>query len=496
LAAEDPFVTEHSSALVAQLREREQQLRFALQGGDLGLWDWNFVTGALAVNDRWCTMLGIDPAGPAPTIATWHAAVHPDDVSRLDQIVHDVLLNPRGEGFETEVRARHADGRWIWILDKGAVVARDGQGAPLRVVGTHLEITARKHAELSRRRAEERLRFALDAAGIAEWEVDCATGQLRLSPTAEALLGRAVADGGSMAALLDAVDPADRRGASQAWDGVRSGATDLEVEFRIADGSGASRWLWLKGTARTTDGTAGRTLEGILVDVTRRRMAEEERASLQRAVLDAASFEQQRIGMDLHDGLGQQLTGVSLMLAALARHPPDDPVQLRERLERLARDASQCVRQARAIAHGLAPLDVESKGLDAALRRLVESMEDAAGLRTELRVEGAEHIDAGDAVNVYRIVQEALANAVKHGRARHAIVCLRAAPDSFVASVEDDGIGVASRADAPSSGLGLKIMAYRAHLLRGALDIDKRAEGGTIVRLSRPATAPRRTGER
>jgi two-component system nitrate/nitrite sensor histidine kinase NarX len=99
-------------------------------------------------------------------------------------------------------------------------------------------------------------------------------------------------------------------------------------------------------------------------------------------------------------------------------------------------------------------------------------------------------------VNVYRIVQEALTNAMKHGRARRAFVSLRAVPEGFVATVADDGIGVARRDDAPSSGLGLKMMAYRAQLLRGALAIETRPEGGTIVRLTWPATAPARTEER
>jgi PAS domain S-box-containing protein len=230
----DESSTESGPALVERLREREQQLRFALRGGDLGLWDWNFATGALAVNDRWCTMLGLDPAGPAPTIETWHAAVHPDDVPRLGEIVRDVLLQPSGESFETEIRARHADGRWIWILDKGAVVARDERGAPLRIVGTHLDVTARKDAELSRRRAEDRLRFALDAAGIAEWNADPASDRVQISAHAERLLGGAPVRGETMIAMLDRIDPADREAISRAWQRVKSGATDFDVECRIA----------------------------------------------------------------------------------------------------------------------------------------------------------------------------------------------------------------------------------------------------------------------
>lgn len=129
------------------LRESEQQLRLALQGGSLGIWDWNAITGQLAVNDRWLSMLGLDPSGTPPTINSWHELVHPDDMPKLDRLVEEVILNPTGINFEVEIRARHRDGRFIWILDKGAVVERASDHSPLRVVGTHMDITARKHAE-------------------------------------------------------------------------------------------------------------------------------------------------------------------------------------------------------------------------------------------------------------------------------------------------------------------------------------------------------------
>ena len=129
------------------LRDSEQRLQLALLGGDLALWDWQIADGRLTVNRRWLSMLGLDPDGQPPTIDTWTAHVHPEDRPKLDAIFQQVILNPPGRDFEVELRARHSNGSYIWILDKGAVVARDTDGAPLRVSGTHLEITARKEAD-------------------------------------------------------------------------------------------------------------------------------------------------------------------------------------------------------------------------------------------------------------------------------------------------------------------------------------------------------------
>ncbi len=147
------------------VRQSEQRVQLALLGGDLGLWDWRFHDGALGVNARWMEMLGLDPQGPPLTVESWGSRVHPDDLPTLDRLVRDVILNPAGTSFSAEVRARHADGRWIWILDQGAVTERGADGSPLRVTGTHLDITGRKNAEASLRESLAFSAAVLDSLG-------------------------------------------------------------------------------------------------------------------------------------------------------------------------------------------------------------------------------------------------------------------------------------------------------------------------------------------
>jgi PAS domain S-box-containing protein len=130
-----------------QMRSSTEKLNIALSGGKLGLWDWNVPSGQLTVNERWVTMLGLNPQGPPPMLSDWQARVHPEDRPKLDRLMQEVIFHPAGREFETEVRARHADGGEIWILDKGVVIDRAADGSPLRVAGTHLDITERKQAE-------------------------------------------------------------------------------------------------------------------------------------------------------------------------------------------------------------------------------------------------------------------------------------------------------------------------------------------------------------
>lgn len=139
-------------------QENTMQLRLVIRGGDIGFWDWDVPSNGLAVNDRWLMMLGLDSHGPPPGIEFWHSLVHPEDVPKLDRLFNHVILNPDGVSGEAEIRARHREGHYIWILDRFSVVSRAEDGSPIRVVGTHLDISKRVEAESAQRQANSALR--------------------------------------------------------------------------------------------------------------------------------------------------------------------------------------------------------------------------------------------------------------------------------------------------------------------------------------------------
>ncbi|MEI7836946.1 MAG: GAF domain-containing protein, partial [Planctomycetota bacterium] len=122
------------------LREKEERLRLALQGADLGSWDWNVVTGRVAFNERWSAMLGYGPTEIEPHVRTWEAMIHPDDRAGVQEALARHLCGET-PGYEIEHRLRHKSGDWVWVLDKGAVIERGATGQPVRMCGTHLDIT-------------------------------------------------------------------------------------------------------------------------------------------------------------------------------------------------------------------------------------------------------------------------------------------------------------------------------------------------------------------
>jgi PAS domain S-box-containing protein len=137
-------ITERKQAEAAA-KENQERLALALQGGDLGTWDWNVQTGAVSFDDRWAQMLGYKVQELEPDVRTWESFVHPDDMPHVRE-----MLNAHLEGhtafYETEHRLRHQSGSWVWVLDKGKVITRDAAGKALRAAGTHLDITDRKLA--------------------------------------------------------------------------------------------------------------------------------------------------------------------------------------------------------------------------------------------------------------------------------------------------------------------------------------------------------------
>jgi len=142
------------------LLESERRLELALAGADLGLWDWDIAAGTLSCNARWAQMLGFGIGELEPLLANWEKRVHPDDLPRVQQ-ARQAHLRGETERYESEYRMLHQEEYWVWILDRGKVVARNAKGKPLRALGTHLDISPRKRSEEALREREAKLTILL-----------------------------------------------------------------------------------------------------------------------------------------------------------------------------------------------------------------------------------------------------------------------------------------------------------------------------------------------
>ncbi len=154
---------------ITDLKRQELRLADIIEGTDVGTWEWDMIGDVMSYNDRWAEILGyrLEEVLPA-TIEFWRRTSHPDDHARARERL-EAHFRGETEFYECEVRMRHKDGHWVWVLDRGRVSIRDDDGKPLRMSGTHLDITERKRAELEREHQERLLRglFELSPVGIA-----------------------------------------------------------------------------------------------------------------------------------------------------------------------------------------------------------------------------------------------------------------------------------------------------------------------------------------
>ena len=201
---------------------------------------------------------------------------------------------------------------------------------------------------------------------------------------------------------------------------------------------------------------------------------------LEREVVNISDTEQQRIGQDLHDGLCQYLAGLTCAASSLR----DDLQKLHLQAEagtadELARLLQDAVVQTRDLARKLVPAHIDRLGLILALELLADWVTRLHGVTCTFAFHGATpDCDEHTAIHLYRIAQEAINNATKHGHATNIAISLKAADHSMTLRVSDDGAGIS---ESDSGGMGLAIMRYRARLIGGELKIDRLDTCGTTV---------------
>ena len=248
-------------------------------------------------------------------------------------------------------------------------------------------------------------------------------------------------------------------------------------------------FLWIWGLSRQTAQVERlvRRRTAQLAEANRQLAAlMEDRRQLEESVLRIGREERTRIGRDLHDSLGQKLTGVLYLFTAWRRRTaaPSDPEG-----DQIASTLKDAVTQVRRIARGLAPIALTEDGLPDALRNLAEeSTALYAPLEVEFYYEREGRLrDATAAEHLYLIAQEAVTNAAKHSGARRVVLTLDFAPDRGLLTIEDDGRGIpASPTPDPVGGNGLRIMRHRADILGATLRIDTSPSTGTRLAVTFP----------
>ena len=206
------------------------------------------------------------------------------------------------------------------------------------------------------------------------------------------------------------------------------------------------------------------------------------RRELEYEVAQIVEEERRRIGQELHDNLGQRMTGLSLLAEALATRLKAIAPELLDQANAVERTAGEAVLETRRLAHGLMPVVPGAKGLCAAL---AESVSLDGKLRCSLSADASIEVeDEYTATHLFRIAQESVSNLIRHGHATEAVIRLGRADGKTTLSITDNGVGFSHREGERSEGRGLRIMAYRASLIGYDFAIESVPGSGTIIKVS------------
>ena len=215
-----------------------------------------------------------------------------------------------------------------------------------------------------------------------------------------------------------------------------------------------------------------RLFAGVIMDIS-------EQQQLQREILEIPVSEQRRIGQELHDGLGQQLTGLGLLATSLVNKASKPEYEL---ATRLAAGLQEAISQVRALSRGLMPVDIDAEGFMNSVQNLIEDMRSQSNIDILLTIKDRVQIsDNTSAMHLYRIVQEALNNAIKHAAASQIDVGMGIEDGRGCLLVRDNGKGTDVSPE-KSSGLGLRIMRYRCGLIDAELEINFSYKAGTEIK--------------
>ena len=451
----------------------------------------------------------------------WGDVLHPDDAEATLMAWKECVRT--GGIWDREHRFKGIDGKWHHVLARGAPV-KNGDGQVLGWAGINLEIDRLKETEQALADSEAHLRNVLDSifafVGVMQTdgtmtEINRAVLDISRIPSSE-VVGRKFWDcmwWEYYAAVREQIQKA-----------VESAASGEVVRFDVEGLVAGGQYVWVDLTIAPMRDAEGRVTFIIpsAVDVTERKRGEqlirklnaelEDRVALrtqqlykaneelrqqfetirrfEEEIVHVSKREQVRIGQDLHDDLGQQLAGIWCFMRVVEKNLARQHSPEAENAARISEMLEKSLATTRSLAHGLLPVPQEPRGLMSALTTLASRVSEMFNINCKLECPVPVLIeDNTKATHLYRITQESISNAVKHGDARNVTIELASDEHNVTLVVLNDGTPVPGD-DLVADGMGLRIMRYRAGIIGGTLGIENIPGGNVALTCTMPLSAP------
>ena len=406
----------------------------------------------------------------------WYQHIHPDDKQRWSLEAAEMFLS--GKPLRSSYRVIARDGRVIWFRCDARMKRRQ-DGRPWFIHGVAFDISDIKRIEEQLQEERNFVSTILDTVGALVVVLDGEGRILRFNPACEITTGYSVKEvqGRCVWDLFLFGEEANRFRAI--FEVMRADLLPHDYQSCWVTRHGDQRLIAWTSTLLPGSGDTSDYIIATGIDIT-------ERKHLEKAILAISAREQRRIGQDLHDGLGQHLTGIAFMAKAHEAKLAEKNRSETGDAAKIVKLVNEAIHKTRELARGLLPVVSDSQGLMSALQLWAAEVEDLFGVSCRFQCETPVLIhDDTVATHLYHIAQEAVNNAIKHGDAQKILIRLTAEQGLGTLTIKDNGKGIAE-CSANTQGMGLHIMNYRAGMIGGALEVRRDTAGGTVVSCTFP----------
>jgi PAS domain S-box-containing protein len=458
-------ITEHA------LRQSEERFRAVFEQAAVGVGTIDIDTDRfLEVNEPFCNITG--RTREEMLSGSFVEMTHPDDLG-ANMSLHQKLKSGEISRYNLEKRYIRPDGTTVWGNVHATRIASNN-GVPVRLLVVVENITERRYAEENYLRELSFNETLVNQTSAIIVLFDHESRMIYLNNATlkmlgyrrEELINRTPWDAGIMSAE-EATRTRARLGR------LMKGEANPPREVVLRGKGGTLHYVEFSSIATLTpDGTADRII-ATGTDLT-------ERHHLQREILKISEQEQTRIGHNLHDGVGQTMTGVASMMEAFEGELSGELQARAGRIRQFIQDAIQEVRQ---MSHSLSPTAVKNRGLVGALQLLADTIHTNHRTACLLEVDTTLHLNDPDReTHVYRIAQEAANNALRHGKAKRITLSLQKLGEhQCELKIQDDGTGIGRKPEGEGHGIGTRVMEYRAHCIGGTLAVTSIRRRGVTV---------------
>ena len=403
----------------------------------------------------------------------------PERVSSCAEVIKGVKQGVPVIHYETVRRKK--DGTEVEVSITGSpILGMNGEVIGLSSIERDIAERKRQVAEL--RDSEERFRLAVHAGKMFAYEWDAATDAIVRSAESTTILGVDEAARLTGKQMLAAVHPDDRERINSALIGLSPDQPYLRISYRRRRGDG--QWIWVERHSIAHFNEQGRIIRivGMVADITERKQAEEALASAKSRLIEAQEVERTRIARELHDDIGQRLTLFTMQMEQLQRSNGDLPVEAKGKLDELRRQVLEISSDIQSMSHQLHSARLEYLGLASATLGFCREFSEKQHVEVDCTTHDLPS-DIGPTISLclFRVLQEALHNSLKHSGVQRFEVRLWGTADEIHLRVRDSGAGFNSATARNGRGLGLISMEERLKLLDGKFSVESQPNQGTTI---------------